>query len=330
MISAANIPKWSVMIPTKDCAHFLEEALASVLIQDPGAEEMQICVVDDASDDDPAAVAERLGHGRVEFFRQAQNVGHTQNFNTCITLARGRLVHILHGDDAVLPGFYAKMGRHFDEHPTVGAAFCRQFFTDPSGAAREESARLLPESGILPDAARIFATRPLLSPPAMVVRRDVYSAVGGFDVRFTHAGEDLEMWVRIAAQYPIAFELEPLVLYRRHPESLLSSSIASGLNIREARTAVSLLQRHFPRSDWPSVDAKARELIALWAMSLARNLARRGQLRAALVQAREAIRTRSSGQVFRHLAALPPALLAGILSPRATGDYRVASTINSP
>ena len=50
-------PLWSVMIPTFNCAKYLRQTLESVLVQDPGTEQMQIEVVDDCSTkDDPEAV----------------------------------------------------------------------------------------------------------------------------------------------------------------------------------------------------------------------------------------------------------------------------------
>ena len=81
------------MIPTYNCANYLRETLTSVLAQDPGAEIMQIEVIDDCSTkDDPQAVVEELGKGRVIFYRQPQNVGHTKNFETCLTRSRGKLI----------------------------------------------------------------------------------------------------------------------------------------------------------------------------------------------------------------------------------------------
>ena len=75
-------PLWSVMIPTYNCAEYLRETLASVLVQDPGAEIMQIEVIDDHStQDNPAAIVEELGRGRVGFYQQPQNVGHIKKFS---------------------------------------------------------------------------------------------------------------------------------------------------------------------------------------------------------------------------------------------------------
>src|SRR4051812_23283601 len=65
VVGSAERPLWSVMIPTYDCARFLDQTLRSVLAQDPGPAAMQIEVVDDHSlRDHPAEVVARVGGGR--------------------------------------------------------------------------------------------------------------------------------------------------------------------------------------------------------------------------------------------------------------------------
>src|SRR5262249_29871891 len=113
-------PFWSVMIPTYNCAGDLRHTLASVLCQAPGPEEMQIEVVDDASTMDyPEDVVRELGNGRVTFFRHAKSQRATRTFNTCVQRSRGHWVHILHGDDEVVPGFYAAYRQLIEATPGV-------------------------------------------------------------------------------------------------------------------------------------------------------------------------------------------------------------------
>src|SRR5277367_6726158 len=78
-------PFWSVLIPSFNRTTFLERTLRSVLCQDPGADNMQIEVVDDASTtDDPEPLLQRVCEDRVSLFRQRRNVGAVANWNTCI------------------------------------------------------------------------------------------------------------------------------------------------------------------------------------------------------------------------------------------------------
>ena len=74
-------PLWSVVIPTYNCANYLKATLASVLTQDPGPEVMEIIIVDDHSTkDDPEAVVNEYGQGRVKFYGQPKNIGKSSNY----------------------------------------------------------------------------------------------------------------------------------------------------------------------------------------------------------------------------------------------------------
>src|SRR5262245_37206010 len=106
------------MIPAYNCGPYLRRTLESVLCQDPGPNEMQIEVVDGGSTkDDPEKVVKELGKGRIAFHRLESNKGPATTFNTCIKRSSGHWVHILHGDDMVIPGFYEAYAGAISVHP---------------------------------------------------------------------------------------------------------------------------------------------------------------------------------------------------------------------
>ncbi len=293
-------PLWSVMIPTYNCAKYLREALASVLAQDPGPEVMQIEVVDDHSTkDDPAAVVEELGRGRVKFYRQPKNVGYIKNFTTCLQRSRGKLIHLLHGDDCVREGFYSKLQRGFDENPEVGAAFCRHILMDERGHWTWISWLEQPESGILSNWLERIAVQQRIQTPSIVVRRDVYERLGGFDRRMTCWGEDWEMWVRIAAHYQVWYEVEPLALYRRGSTSLTGNSVRTGKNIQDFRKAVGMVREYLPREYANKLSQTALKNYAFYALNSARELTLSGDTHAAMNQIREALRCCYSLKIIR-------------------------------
>jgi hypothetical protein len=299
-------PEWSVMIPTYHCAGYLRETLARVLAQDPGPETMQIEVVDDHSTvDDPEAVVREVGGGRVGFFRQERNVGHTRNFDTCIQRARGRLVHLLHGDDYVLDGFYRTMAAPFARHPEIGAAFCRNVFIEEDGRTHATARLLQEESGILDGWVERIASRQLLQPPAMVVRREVYEHLGGFDRRILTFGEDWEMWVRIAASYPVYYEVEPLAVYRlQDTRSLSGRALRTGQNMRDLRTAVEINAALLPVHRRARISRAAHANNALGTIRRAHRMLDAGEVRVPLIQLREALRTSTSPRVLLEAARL--------------------------
>ncbi|PPS42802.1 glycosyltransferase [Chroococcidiopsis sp. TS-821] len=259
-------PLWSVMIPTYNCARYLRTTLESVLSQDPGADLMQIEVVDDCSTkDDPAAVVEEIGQGRVSFYRQPQNGGHTKNFATCLQRSRGQLIHLLHGDDCVRDGFYSKLQQAFTQNPQIGAAFCRHIFIDECGHWQSISPLEQQKSGILDNWLERIAVKQRIQTPSIVVRRDVYEQLGAFDCRLTWT-EDWEMWVRIAAKYPVWYEVEPLALYRTHSTSNTARYICTGEALRDARRAIEIFQQYLPEAKASKLAAQAKEKWAIYAL----------------------------------------------------------------
>jgi len=281
-------PVWSVMIPTYNCADYLRQTLESVLIQDPGPAAMQIEVVDDCSTtDDPETVVSEMGRGRVGFFRQPPNVGAMVNFNTCVQRSQGKIVHLLHGDDLVRAGFYEILGRPLLDDPELGAAFCRQVYVDEHGHHQLMTRLEQPRSGIFAEALEVLAVSNRIPPPSIAIKRKVYESLGGYDSRLIHSA-DWEMWVRIAARYPIWYEIEPLAIYRVHSSSDTSKLVRTGANIQDRRRCIQLNQQHLPSTKANSLTRKALAYSTMYGLRLAYQLFKSGQHRLSLAQLREA------------------------------------------
>lgn len=254
--SYTHRPLWSVMIPAYNCGKYLEECINSVLSQCPDADSMQIEVIDDHSTDiDVKALVERTGKGRVGYFRQPKNAGSIRNFETCINRARGHLIHILHGDDLVKPGFYSELQQLFDRYPDAGAAFADFVYVDEQSQLLYTESPLLQEAGILHDALDILGERQRIQPPSMVVKRQVYEKLGSF-FAVTY-GEDWEMWTRIAANYPILHSPKQLACYRVHHSNISGSALSTGQNIRDINKVMDIIQHYLPAEKRKKLRKKA-------------------------------------------------------------------------
>lgn len=281
-------PLWSVMIPTFNCAHYLRDTLESVLAQDPGPELMQIEVVDDCSTkDDPEAVVREVGQGRVLFFRQPKNTGAIANFNSCIQRSQGKLVHILHGDDLVQERFYESLGEPFLKDPEIGAAFCRSININEQGHPLLTRRLEQPQAGIWPKALSRLAVSNRIPPSSIVIKRQVYETLGGYDLRLFHSA-DWEMWVRIASHYAFWYEPKPLALYRVHASSDTSRLFKTGANMQDRRNCIMVFRHYLPPKQADILSRKALGYSVLYALKLTYKLLKAKQWQISLVQLREA------------------------------------------
>jgi GT2 family glycosyltransferase len=193
---------------------------------------MQIEVVDDVSLlDDPAAVVDELGRGRVLFHRNERNLGMFHNFNRCLDRSRGHLIHVLNGDDYVGPDFYRKIGDAFRQSPECHAVFSRSFIVNSNEDVRGTSDFCPSLTNVTNDPQALLMTNPLRT-PGVVVRRSLYEHHGGFDTRFAHIG-DWEMWVRALVHGGARMLDEPLAYYREHEHSDTSRVVRTAENLRD-------------------------------------------------------------------------------------------------
>ena len=95
-------PILSVVIPTRNRAYLVGEAIESALRQRPG--QVEVIVVDDASTDDTTKVLTENFGSRIHLLRTPERRGAGAARNAGLRVARGELVAFLDDDDLWLPG----------------------------------------------------------------------------------------------------------------------------------------------------------------------------------------------------------------------------------
>lgn len=250
-----NRPLWSVIIPIRNCANHLKTALNSIEKQFPGTKEMEIIVVDDASDkDDPIGVISKYNDLQINYIKHEKRVGKSQNYLAGIKKAKGRLIHLLHGDDEVLNGFYKKFEEIFKKYSNIGAAFCPINYINTKGEITGHSGYEQKNDGVLSGFLEKIIISQRIQPPSMVIKRSVYENIGTYDNRLAYM-EDWEMYVRTANFYEIGYTPDTLANYRIHPSGSHQTSIRKGKRIKTIRQVINIVDNYIE----PSVIKKTRK-----------------------------------------------------------------------
>ncbi len=202
----------SAVIPTHNYGRFLGRAIESVLAQSHSP--IECIVVDDGSTDETPGVLARYGE-RIRAIRRERG-GVSSARNAGIRAARGKYVALLDADDAWKPDKIARQLALLEARADVGAVGCAVELADGNSPPR--AVRLRPSVPDLPGRLRRIAVRDSWvegSGSGAVVPRRVLDDVGLFDEGLA-AAEDWDMWLRIAARYPILNVPEVLVSISRH------------------------------------------------------------------------------------------------------------------
>lgn len=175
--------RMSVVIATKDRARYLERALAS-LAQQIGAPSFEVIVVDNASTDDTAAVAQRATEKNAFPVRYAYegepNRGKARNRG--VQMASGYLIVFIDDDVQIPPGFLAA---HEAAHDTSNLVVNGPILNVSSYEER-------------PKPTVTNLSRAFLCTCNVSIPRHALDAVGGFDETFHLYGwEDTELGVRL-------------------------------------------------------------------------------------------------------------------------------------
>lgn len=213
-------PLVSVCIPTYNYGRLVARAVESALAQT--YENVEVRLIDDASTDDTAALAERFaGDPRFRFHRNERNLGLFGNFNRCFELAEGRYVKILCADDWLHPRSVEDAVALLEAHPSAAMATSPGWLTDIEGRVTGLLGTPWRNGPVVDGPSAIAAHADWGNaagmPSHVLLRRSVIDEVGGFEAEFAPAS-DVHLWVKVLAHHDLAFCPEPRCYLRIHSE----------------------------------------------------------------------------------------------------------------
>ena len=198
----------SVVIPCYNQAHFLGEAIESVLSQ--SYTNFEIVVVDDGSTDNTSEVASRYPD-KVRLIRQ-ENKGLSGARNTGIGHSEGEYLVFLDSDDRLLPEALEAGLECFRAHPECAFVFGHYWYIGADGSFLRQPTPLSGEDGHYIGLLR----GPYIAVPAMgMYRRFVFETVGLFDSSL-NATADYDLYLRIARRWLIRRHGTVVAEYRQH------------------------------------------------------------------------------------------------------------------
>lgn len=254
-------PLVSVCIPTYNSAHFLRQAIESVLSQ--AFADFELVVVDDASRDETPSLCARYTDPRFRYRRFEQNAGQSGSFNRCLAEASGELLTILHSDDYFLPGFLADRVEHLRAHPQAGFVFGAYQVVDAedrplsTGGAWSED-RDLPSREILES---LFSAS-VICPSSMMIRRSTAERAGPFRTDLTW-GQDWDWAIRLAEISGAFFCARPLAAYRVHDASGTAEMLNAARNGEQERRILTEAFRRASMRDRSFAGSRPRYFRAL-------------------------------------------------------------------
>ncbi|MCJ7664359.1 MAG: glycosyltransferase [Desulfobacterales bacterium] len=206
------MPKVSVIIPTHNRKAFVLEAVASVLAQTYG--DYELIVVDDGSSDGTDEALKRYEAHLQYLYQENQGVSVARNCG--LERARGEFIAFLDSDDLWLPKKLDMQLAFMDQHPEAQICYTDEIWIR-SGVRVNPKKRHAKYSGwVYPHCLALC----IISPSSALIRRSLFEQVGGFDPGLPVC-EDYDLWLRVAARFPISYIPQRLIVKRGgHPGQL--------------------------------------------------------------------------------------------------------------
>ncbi|WP_235577664.1 glycosyltransferase [Rhodanobacter sp. Root480] len=190
-LPVSNQPQVSVIIPVHGKLAYTLACLRS-LARHGAQAPFEVIVVDDASPDDSATTLAQIDG--VQLLRNPANLGFIGSSNAGAAQARGEFLLFLNNDTQVTPGWLDALLRCFAERADCGIAGSRLVY--PDGRLQEAGGLVFADGSCWTtgrferrdaSAFRYRRETDYVSGASLMIRREVFQRLGGFDARYAPA-----------------------------------------------------------------------------------------------------------------------------------------------
>lgn len=219
--------KVSICIPCYNYAHFLSDAIESVLKQT--YKNLELIIIDNCSKDNTREIVQDYLDidNRIRYFCNKTNIGMVENWNRCLEESTGEYVKILCADDLLEPYCIEKSLTIFENYPqvvlvTVGRSITTSDLQSLNFVSYSRKFEII--NGIEVIKKCIIKGNIIGEPSAVLFRRE--NAMRGFCLSYKQI-PDLEMWIHILEDGYLASIPDCLCKIRQHGLQVTKENIRS-------------------------------------------------------------------------------------------------------
>ena len=251
-------PDISVIIPLYNKAAEIERCLHSVLKQT--MPDFEIVVVNDGSTDGSPDLVRGFSDPRLRIVDQ-KNGGLAAARNRGAVEAHGNLLVLIDADDEWLPTHLENVAGLYEREPEAGLFFTA-YWVDKGGGWRRQIK--LPSRYSVPGRSRLqdYFSIPdgKVLPSSSAVRKDALLAVQGYRKMF---GEDIDLLLRIASFYPIAYSGNATAIWHLDAQNRMCVVEEEKVALYEPGALLSSLQFVETHATDPQTVSTARRYVML-------------------------------------------------------------------
>jgi len=207
-VDKSPLIKVSIVTPSYNQAHYLEQTMCSVLEQD--YPRIEYFVIDGGSSDGSQEIIKKYA-GKLSGWVSEKDHGQAEAINKGLARAGGEIVAWLNSDDYYLRGAVSRAVDAFQQHPEAGLVYGNVLSVDGQGKAFNLQT-------FRPYALEDLMAFQIISQPAVFMRRSILEQAGLLDMSY-HLLLDHQLWLRLARLAPMIYLSQTLAAARYHAEA---------------------------------------------------------------------------------------------------------------